>query len=96
MFVYMDPNIHSWLDSCACVYVCVIGLRSRARFERDKTRLELISRIGGTGTRLMFSVLVTQENSEKIPGINWLGIVLKYQVKHLAGNREKINPSTLS
>ena len=42
------------------------GLRSRARCERDETRLELISRIGGTGTRLLFSGLVTRENSGKI------------------------------
>ena len=46
------------------------GLRSRARFERDKMRLELISRIGGTRTRLMFSGLVTRENSGKIREIN--------------------------
>ena len=40
------------------------GLRSRARFERDETRLEIISQIGGTGTGQMFSGLVTQENSD--------------------------------
>ena len=32
----------------------------------NETRLELISRIGGTGTRLMFSGLVTRENFGKI------------------------------
>ena len=46
------------------------GLHSRARFERDETRLQLIFRIGGTGTRLMFSGLVTRENSGKIQEIN--------------------------
>ena len=44
------------------------GLRFQARFEREETRLELSSRIGGTETRLMFSGLVTLENSEKIWG----------------------------
>ena len=46
------------------------GLRSRACFEQDETRLELTSRIGGTGMRLMFSGLVTRENSGKIREIN--------------------------
>ena len=36
----------------------------------NETRLELISRISGTGTRLMFSGLVTQENLGKIREIN--------------------------
>ena len=44
------------------------GLRYRAFFwRRDKTRLEATSRIGGTGTRLMFSGPVAQENPGKIP-----------------------------
>ena len=37
---------------------------------RDKTRLDLISRIGGTGTRLLFSGLVPRENTGKIQEIN--------------------------
>ena len=37
---------------------------------RDETRLELISRIGGIRTRLMFSGLVTRENLGKIWEIN--------------------------
>ena len=37
---------------------------------RDETRLELISRIGGTETRLIFSGLVARENSGKIRGKN--------------------------
>ena len=36
-------------------------------WRRDKTRLEATSRIGGTGTRLMFSGPVAQENPVKIP-----------------------------
>ena len=43
--------------------VCVPELFLR----RDKTRLEATSRIGGNGTRLMFSGPVAQENPGKIP-----------------------------
>ena len=39
----------------------------------NKMRLELISRIGGIGKRLMFSGLVTRENSGKIREINNFG-----------------------
>ena len=54
------------------------GLRSRARFERDETRLELIARIGGTGTRLMFSGLLTQEKSGFRTDIVIIGLTLTF------------------
>ena len=40
------------------------GLRSRANFKQDETRLEGNSRIGVTGTRLLFSGPVGREIRE--------------------------------
>ena len=68
--LFEDEKTGSFKQTCLCGSsdgnALDRGLRSRARFERDETRLELISRIGGTGTRLIFSGLVTRENSGKI------------------------------
>ena len=54
-----------------CVYVRAElpsrGLISQAFFSRrDKMRLEVTSRIGGTGTRLLFSGPIARENLGKI------------------------------
>ena len=57
-YTLSSPSLRGWLEVCVPKLVL------------NETRLELISRISGTGTRLMFSGLVTQENLGKIREIN--------------------------
>ena len=61
-------------------------------------RLELISQIGGTETRLMFSGLVTRENSGKIREINGkrLGIPKCFPTLNETGNKAVPNAGTKS
>ena len=42
---------------------------------QDKTRLEITSQIGGTGTRLLFTGPVAWENPRKIWEINGTGLL---------------------
>ena len=66
----MNTPVSSYVELEDCIPELVL----------NETRLDLISRIGGTGTRLLFPGLVTWENLGKIWEINGTGREWDYPI----------------